>query len=66
VIGIQNVSLPDLQIFEEDLDRKNTVHCNFMMGLGYLGKQEIDKAEECFKKVAVIDVNHTGITAYSE
>jgi tetratricopeptide (TPR) repeat protein len=60
------VSLPDLQIFEEDLDRKNTVHCNFMMGLGYLGKQEIDKAEECFKKIAAIDVNHTGITSYSE
>ena len=31
------VSLPDLQIFDEDLNRKNEIHCRFLMGLGLLG-----------------------------
>ena len=31
------VSLPDLQLFDEDLDKKNKVHCNFLLALGYLG-----------------------------
>jgi tetratricopeptide (TPR) repeat protein len=60
------VSLPELLIFEEDLDRKNQVHCYFMIGLGYLGKQEIDKAEECFQRIAEININHIGFTSFLE
>ncbi len=31
------VSLPDLQLFEEDLDKKNKIHCEFLLALGNLG-----------------------------
>ncbi len=31
------VSLPDLQLFDEDLDKKNKIHCNFLLALGNLG-----------------------------
>ncbi|MBR5742861.1 MAG: tetratricopeptide repeat protein, partial [Clostridia bacterium] len=32
------VSLPDLLVFDEDLDRKNFLHCLFMKALGLYGK----------------------------
>lgn len=31
------VSLPDLQLFDEDLDKKNKIHCQFLLALGNLG-----------------------------
>jgi hypothetical protein len=31
------VSLPDLLLFEDDLSRRNALHCRHLMGLGYLG-----------------------------
>ena len=31
------VSLPDLLVFDADLDLRNKVHCLYLMGLGYLG-----------------------------
>lgn len=45
------VSLPDLLIFDEDLNEKNKIHCSFMLGLGYLGKGETKKAEEMFEEI---------------
>ena len=55
------VSLPDLQIFEEDLDIRNRVHCLFMRGLGLLGKGETEKARSCFGEARRLDPNHAGI-----
>lgn len=37
------VSLPDLQIWEDDMDEKNRIHCNYLMELGYLGLKDNDK-----------------------
>jgi len=34
------VSLPDLQLFEDDLDKKNKIHCAFLLALGYRGLQD--------------------------
>ena len=31
------VSLPDLVIFDDDLNKRNKIHCLYMEGLGYLG-----------------------------
>lgn len=45
------VSLPDLLIFDEDLNEKNKIHCRFMLGLGCLGKGETKKAEEMFEEI---------------
>jgi tetratricopeptide (TPR) repeat protein len=54
------VSLPDLQIWDDDLQKRNTLHCWYLIGLGYLGLGEIDKARELFTKIQEIDSNHTG------
>lgn len=54
------VSLPDLQIFEEDLDEKNKAHCYFMMALGYLGKGEESMASQCFSQVKKSAPFHNG------
>ena len=34
------VSLPDLQLFDEDLDNKNRIHCDFLLALGNLGMKK--------------------------
>ncbi|MBE9583219.1 DUF5107 domain-containing protein [Mucilaginibacter sp. JRF] len=54
------VSLPNLLIFEDDLDMRNRVHCLFMQGLGYLGKGEHDEAEAQFNNVLELDAMHFG------
>lgn len=35
------VSLPDLQLFDDDLDLINKTHCNFLLALGYKGLNDI-------------------------
>lgn len=59
------VSLPDFLIFDEDLDRKNVIHCRYLMGLGYLGLSTLGegkpgRAEEEFKKALALDASHIG------
>jgi len=55
------VSLPDLMIFDDDLTRRNNVHCNYLIGLGYLGLREFDIANTYFEKALAIDPSHLGI-----
>ncbi len=54
------VSLPDFLVFETDLDDKNRVHCHYMMGLGYMGLEEADKAREAFDAALAIMPGHCG------
>lgn len=54
------VSLPDLAIWEDDLDKRNRIHCNYVMGLGYLGLNEPVKATAFLDEVRALDVNHQG------
>lgn len=54
------VSLPDLSIFEDDLNLRNNIHCNFLMGLGYLGLNELEKAEKHFSETLQSDPSHFG------
>jgi Tetratricopeptide repeat. len=54
------VSLPDLLIFEDDLDMRNKVHCYYMMGLGYLGLNNTAEAAAAFGKVLQMDNMHFG------
>jgi tetratricopeptide (TPR) repeat protein len=54
------VSLPDLQIWEEDLDRRNRIHCNYLMALGHQGMGNTAKAAEYFRKVLEQDSSHEG------
>jgi tetratricopeptide (TPR) repeat protein len=47
------VSLPDLQLFEDDLDKRNRIYCRYLIALGSLGLGSLDRAaslfEECLK-----------------
>ena len=57
------VSLPDLLIWEDSLDRKNEIHCKYMLALGYLGLGETAKAQKYLAEVGQLDINHQGIMA---
>ena len=59
------VSLPDLQIFDEDLNRKNEIHCRFLMGLGLLGLGQVQEAGVEFEKVLALDGMHVGALMHS-
>ncbi|GAB6011814.1 DUF5107 domain-containing protein [Viscerimonas tarda] len=52
------VSLPDLAIWEDDLNVRNQIHCYYVMGLGNLGLGKSGEAKKHFQKVAELDVNH--------
>ena len=54
------VSLPDLLIWEDDLQKRNTIHCYYLMALGYLGLKKYDDAKTYFDKVLKMDINHQG------
>lgn len=55
------VSLPDLQIWEDDMTKKNLIHCNYLMGLGYLGLGNHEKAATYLNEAAKMDNNHQGV-----
>ncbi len=54
------VSLPDLAIWEDDLNVRNKIHCHYVIGLGYFGLNDKKKASEHLDKVLELDVNHQG------
>jgi tetratricopeptide (TPR) repeat protein len=54
------VSLPDLLIFEDNLDLRNKIHCLYMTGLGYLGLNETAPAIAAFEQVLADDNMHFG------
>ncbi len=56
------VSLPDFLVFDEDLDRRNRIHCHFMMGLGCLGLGRFSEANDHFEKVLALAPHHIGAT----
>ena len=68
------VSLPDLLIWDGDLQQRNTVHCRYMMALGYWGialTRSGDEADALRRKAlrsldaaASLDANHAGIAAF--
>jgi tetratricopeptide (TPR) repeat protein len=52
------VSLPDLLIWDGDLQAKNTIHCNLMMALGHYGLGNREKGARFLKVVEQMDINH--------
>lgn len=59
------VSLPDLQIWEDDMNKKNRVHCNYLMGLGHLGLGNMAKAKSYFDTAFHLDNNHQGVQIHN-
>ncbi len=58
------VSLPDLLIWEGDLDQNNQLHCLYMQGLGLLGLGKREKALSLFDKVLLLEKAHMGVTLH--
>ena len=54
------VSLPDFLVFEDDLSRRNRIHCYYMMALGYLGLKDTARASEAFERVFSLNADHIG------
>jgi tetratricopeptide (TPR) repeat protein len=59
------VSLPDLMIFDDDLSRRNDIHCYYLIGLGYLGLKDFEAADKYFSKVLSYDAAHFGAVVHS-
>jgi tetratricopeptide (TPR) repeat protein len=55
------VSLPDLLIWEDDLDMRNKLLCKYLMGLGLLGLGEKERAESLFFEVLKEDKAHASL-----
>ena len=57
------VSLPDLLIWDGDLDQQNRIHCLYMLALGYYGLGDTTHAQRYLAEVEQLDINHFGIQA---
>lgn len=66
VIDYFAVSLPDFLIFDDDLDKKNEVHCRYLMGLGSLGLGRKADASDEFHRALRLDPNHQGVLLYQK
>ena len=62
------VSLPDLLVFDADLNGRNAIHCRYMLALGYmgLGNGHLEKAERLFDEVLQLDINHQGAAVHKQ
>lgn len=58
------VSLPDLLIWEDDLNMRNVIHCKYMMALGYWGLNQQEKSIGLLNEVERLDINHLGAQAF--
>ncbi|MEO5995814.1 MAG: DUF5107 domain-containing protein [Chitinophagaceae bacterium] len=54
------VSLPDLSIFDDDLNIRNNIHCLYLSGLGYLGLKNFGEAKSNFEDVLKLENSHLG------
>ncbi len=60
------VSLPDFLVFDEDLQRRNRIHCHYMIALGLLGLGQTAEASQHFDRVLELDINHLGAYTHRE
>ncbi|HVU56257.1 MAG TPA: DUF5107 domain-containing protein [Puia sp.] len=58
------VSLPDMLVFDQDIDLRNKIHCTYLIGLGYLGLGDETKGHEYLREVLRLDLNHQGAAVY--
>ena len=58
------VSYPDLLIFDDDLSKRNHVHCCYLMGLGYLGLGQKEKAAAYLREALALDPTHQKAKLY--
>ena len=57
------VSLPDLLVWDGDLDEANQIHCNYMLALGHYGLGDKLKSQKFLSAVLDCNINHFGALA---
>lgn len=60
------VSLPDLMIFNDDLNKRNRILCEYLLALGKMGTGHLEKANEYFDSVLKMDANHMGAAIHAK
>ena len=60
------VSLPDLQLFDEDLSVRNRAHCEYLIALGSYGLGDRARAAACCGAVLAIDRCHQGAILHKQ
>jgi tetratricopeptide (TPR) repeat protein len=60
------VSLPDLLIFEDDLQIRHEYYCYYLIGLGHLGLDNIEVAQKAFKRILQQNRYHIGARIHLE
>ena len=58
------VSMPDMSVFDADMNKKNEIHCYYLMGLGHLGLGNKEEAGKYFEKVLSMDNTHQNAGIY--
>ena len=48
------------------MNKKNRIHCNYLMALGYLGLGNEEKAMRYFNAAAEMDNNHQGVQIHQK
>ena len=54
------VSLPDFLVFEDDLNKRNAIHCHYMIGLGLIGLGRYEQAKAQLDAALQLEANHQG------
>lgn len=60
------VSLPTFQVFDDDLQLRNQIHCYYLMGLGYLGLHQHERALYFFDQILKADASHQGVVIHKQ
>ena len=60
------VSLPDMMVFDEDLNARNRAHCRFMTALGLIGGGETKRAGDMLRGVLRDNPNHLSVMVHLE
>ena len=58
------VSLPDMQLFDDDLNARNRAHCQYLIAMGSYGLGDRRRALEACAETLRIDAAHPGATVH--
>lgn len=58
------VSLPDLQVWDGDLNDLNRIHCLYMLALGYAGLGDTRHSTRYLDEATAMDINHQGLLSF--
>ena len=60
------VSLPEIEIYQDELEARNRKYCKYMAALGYAGLNEIKKSSELIEQILEEQPDDQGAIALSE